>query len=151
MKNVFDKEVCDELASRINKLSSEAKPLWGKMSAGQMLAHCSVTYEYLFEPTKYKKPNGFVKLMLKLFVKSLVVGDKPYKKSSQTAPDFIIKGDKNLEEEKSRIISYIYQVQALGAQYFEGKESHSFGKLTQKEWNTMFYKHLDYHLAQFGV
>jgi hypothetical protein len=151
MKNVFDKTVCDELASRINNLSADAKPLWGKMSVGQMLAHCSVTYEYLFEPTKYKKPSGFVKLMLKLFVKSLVVGDKPYKKSSQTAPDFIIKGDKNLEEEKARIISYIYQVQALGAQHFDGKESHSFGKLTTQEWNTMFYKHLDYHLGQFGV
>lgn len=151
MKNVFDKAVCDELASRINNLSADAKPSWGKMSAAQMLAHCSVTYEYLFEPTKYKKPSGFVKLMLKLFVKSLVVGDKPYKKSSQTAPDFIIKGDKNLEEEKARIISYIYQVQSLGAQHFDGKESHSFGKLTQKEWNTMFFKHLDYHLGQFGV
>jgi hypothetical protein len=151
MKSVFDKTVCDELASRINNLSADAKPLWGKMSVGQMLAHCSVTYEYLFEPTKYKKPSGFVKLMLKLFVKSLVVGDKPYKKSSQTAPDFIIKGDKNLEEEKARIISYIYQVQALGAQHFDGKESHSFGKLTTQEWNTMFYKHLDYHLGQFGV
>ena len=151
MKSVFDKKVCDELASRINNLSADAKPLWGKMSVGQMLAHCSVTYEYLFEPTKYKKPSGFVKLMLKLFVKSLVVGDKPYKKSSQTAPDFIIKGDKNLEEEKARIISYIYQVQALGAQHFDGKESHSFGKLTTQEWNTMFYKHLDYHLGQFGV
>jgi uncharacterized damage-inducible protein DinB len=151
MKNVFDKAVCDELASRINNLSADAKPLWGKMSVGQMLAHCSVTYEYLFEPTKYKKPSGFVKLMLKLFVKSLVVGDKPYKKSSQTAPDFIIKGDKNLEEEKARIISFIYQVQALGAQHFDGKESHSFGKLTTQELNTMFYKHLDYHLGQFGV
>ena len=35
--------------------------------------------------------------------------------------------------------------------YFDKKESHSFGLLSVKEWNTMFYKHLDHHLNQFGV
>ena len=41
--------------------------------------------------------------------------------------------------------------QELGVSYFENKESHSFGRLTIKEWNNMFYKHLEHHLTQFGV
>ncbi|WP_337994864.1 hypothetical protein [Polaribacter ponticola] len=49
------------------------------------------------------------------------------------------------------MIGFILKTQELGADYFDGKESHSFGKLTEKEWNNTFYKHLDHHLTQFGV
>jgi ectoine hydroxylase-related dioxygenase (phytanoyl-CoA dioxygenase family) len=55
------------------------------------------------------------------------------------------------DAEKERLIGFIRQVQALGAQHFDGKESHSFGVLNSKEWNNMFYKHLNHHLEQFGV
>ena len=151
VKNIFDKSVCDELANRINSLTSHSQRQWGKMTVDQMLAHCCVTYEHVFEPQKFKKPNAFVRLMLKLFVKNLVVGDKPYKKNSPTASDFIIKDSKNIDEEKARLIAYIYRVQELGAAHFEGKASHSFGVLTHNEWNNMFYRHLDYHLGQFGA
>jgi len=49
------------------------------------------------------------------------------------------------------LIAYIKKVQELGEEYFEGKESHSFGPLTCKEWNNMFFKHIDHHLNQFKV
>jgi hypothetical protein len=77
--------------------------------------------------------------------------EKPYKKNSQTAPEFLVKADKDFNKEKQRLINYINKTQQLGENYFEGKESHSFGKLTSVEWNNMFYKHLDHHLTQFGV
>ena len=50
-----------------------------------------------------------------------------------------------------RLIDYINRTQQLGENHFDGKESHSFGPLTKTEWNNMFYKHLDHHLAQFGA
>jgi hypothetical protein len=43
------------------------------------------------------------------------------------------------------------KTQNLGENHFDGKESHSFGKLLKGEWNNLFYKHLDHHLRQFGV
>jgi len=45
MKDVFDKTVSEEIIGRINLLNPNSKPKWGKMTVGQMLAHCSVTYE----------------------------------------------------------------------------------------------------------
>lgn len=150
MKNIFDKEVTNTLIERINKLEPTTRPSWGKMSADQMLAHCNVTYEMAFED-KHKKPNGFTKLMLKLFVKNIVVGDKPYKKNSKTAPQFLITDAKNFVKEKARLLDFLEKTQSLGEDYFEGRASHSFGKLTKQEWNNMFYKHLNHHLTQFGV
>ncbi len=150
IKNVFDKKDVDELIGRINKLTSNSKQLWGKMSVSQMLAHCNVTYEMVYENV-HPKPNPLVKLMLKFFVKNSVVNDVPYNRNLKTAPQFIISAEKNFEQEKSRLINYIKKTFELGAGHFENKESNSFGRLNTTEWNNMFYKHLDHHLNQFGV
>ncbi len=151
MKNIFDKTVSDEVITRIEKLTPQTQPLWGKMSIEKMLAHCNVTYEMVYEEGKHKKPNALIKFILKSFVKNKVVGEAPFTKNGQTAPQFIIKDERAFEAEKKRLIEHIQKTQELGENYFENKESHSFGTLKAKEWNNMFYKHLDHHLSQFGV
>jgi hypothetical protein len=151
MKNIFEKSTTEEVIARIGKLTPATSPLWGKMTVSQMLAHCCVTYEMLFEPEKFPKPNFLMGLMLKFLVKPTVTGSVPYKKNLRTAPAFLITEDKDFETEKKRLIDFLQKVQDLGENYFEGRESHSFGKLSKEEWSTMFYKHLDHHLGQFGV
>jgi hypothetical protein len=150
MKNIFDQKDTAEVIERINKLTPQTQPLWGRMSVGQMLAHCNVTYEMMYE-NKHPKPGLVLGWILKAFVKKGVVNEKMYPKNSRTAPQFIITDQKNFDAEKVRLIAYIQKTQQLGAGYFEGKESNSFGKLTSSEWNNMCYKHLDHHLGQFGV
>lgn len=150
MINSFNKKDTTDFINRINKLTPTSKPNWGKMSAEQMLAHCNVAYEMVYENI-HPKPNVLKKILLKLFVKNFVVSEKPYKKSSPTAPQFIIKDSRKFEVEKQRLTDYIIKTQQLGEDFFDGKESHSFGVLTKKEWNNMFSKHLDHHLTQFGV
>jgi hypothetical protein len=150
MKDIFDKTVSEEIIGRINLLNPSSEPNWGKMTVHQMLAHCNVTYELVYED-KHPKPNGFKKWMLKTFVKNIVVSEKPYKKNGRTAPEFLITSEKDFNKEKDRLISYIIKTQELGSNYFDNKESHSFGILAKTEWNNMFYKHLDHHLNQFGI
>ena len=150
LPNIFTKPVADGVIQRINNLTPTTQGQWGKMAVAQMLAHCCVTYEMLFED-KHPKPNAFVKFMLKMFVKGPVVNEAPYKKNSRTAPAFLITDTKDFETEKKRLINYIKKTQELGEAHFDGKESHSFGNLSKTEWNNLFYKHIDHHLAQFGV
>ncbi|UFH57478.1 DUF1569 domain-containing protein [Spirosoma sp. KNUC1025] len=120
------------------------------MNVAQMLAHCCVRYEMLYE-NKHPKPNFLMKILLKAFVKDAVTGPKPYKRNSQTAPAFRIADARNFDAERKRLIDYITRTQQLGEDHFNQKESHSFGALSKDKWNTMFYKHLDHHLQQFGV
>jgi hypothetical protein len=150
MKNIFSSEVTGEVISRINNLTEQSQPTWGKMNVGQMLAHCNVSYEYVYDGI-HKKPNPVMRFILTKLVKQKVVSETPFKHSERTAPDFIIKGERDFDKEKQRLISYIHKTQELGGDHFDGKESHSFGKLSTTEWNNMFYKHLDHHLAQFAV
>jgi hypothetical protein len=150
MKDIFNQTTTTELIERINNLNSESTQKWGKMDVAKMLAHCNVTYEMAYENT-HKKPNSFKRFLLRFFVKKFVVNEIPYKKNIQTAPEFIIKDSKKFEIEKNRLIDYLIKTEQLGGDYFDGKESYSFGKLTRQEWNNLFYKHLDHHLTQFGV
>ena len=150
LANIFDNEVSEKTIQRVNQLTPATKANWGKMTIAQMLAHCNVAYELVYE-NKHPKPNFFMKVIMKSFVKKIVTSETPYKHNSQTAPAFKIKESKDFEVERNRLVNYIKQTQQLVEGHFDGKESHSFGKLNKTEWNNMFYKHLDHHLRQFGV
>ncbi|QCW99336.1 DUF1569 domain-containing protein [Aggregatimonas sangjinii] len=149
-KNLFDEKECEETIARINKLTPETQHLWGKMDVAQMLAHCNVAYELVYTD-KHPKPKGLQKFMIKLFAKNIVVGPRPYKKNTRTAPMFVIADQRDFEKEKERLITHLNKTQRLGSEHFNGKESHAFGPLSTQEWNTLFSKHLDHHLGQFGV
>ncbi len=150
LPNIFTQEVTSSFIQRINSLTPETQAQWGTMTVAQMFAHCSVTYEMLYEE-KHAKPNAFLRFILKKMVKPTVVNEAPYKTNSRTAPAFLIKDSRNFEEEKHRLIAFIQKTQSMGESYFNNKESHSFGALSIAEWNNMFYKHLNHHLSQFGV
>ncbi len=150
LPNIFTKDVADQMVARMAKLSPNTQPQWGKMNAGQMLAHCNVAYDMAFTD-KYPKPNAIARFMLKMLVKDSVCSEKPYPKNGRTAPAFIITDDRNFDAEKTKLKGYLNKCADLGPTHFDGKESNSFGKMTTTEWNNQFYKHLDHHLTQFGV
>jgi len=150
IRDLFSEQGLNETIARIDKLKPETQGQWGKMSVDQMLAHCVVTYDMVYA-SKYEKPKGLKKFIVKLLAKNAVVGPKPYPKNGRTAPDFIVENKRNFEEEKIKLTNYLIKTQQLGPKHFDQKESHSFGKLSVQEWNTLFSKHLDHHLTQFGV
>lgn len=151
IRNIFSREVTGEQIARINRLTPQSQPLWGKMNSAQMLAHCSVSYELVYDMERFSKPGMFMKLIIGLFAKSMVTGPKPYPKNSRTAPEFLITDEREFQKEKNRLIAYLLKTQELGEAYFNNRESLSFGRLSISEWNILFYKHLDHHLQQFGV
>ncbi len=150
LPNIFTTEVTNAVIQRFETLTPTTQALWGKMNVAQMVAHCNVTYEMMYENI-HPKPNAILKFILKLLVKKKVVDEITYSKDSRTAPQFVIKVEKDFHKEKERLIQYIKKTQELGENYFDGRESHSFGILSKDEWNNMMYKHLDHHLRQFGA
>lgn len=150
MKDIFDSEVTLELIGRIRALEPGTQPIWGKMSVAQMVAHCCVSYEMVYED-RHARPGRLARFLLRTFVKPGVVNEKPYRRNSPTAPAFRISDERDLERERGRLVAYLERTQALGEAHFDGRDYPSFGPLTRSEWNNLFYKHLDHHLTQFGV
>jgi Protein of unknown function (DUF1569) len=150
LPSVYTTDVAQQFTNRVNQLQASAQPLWGKMNVAQMLAHCNVAYELAYE-NKHPRPNAVMRFFLKLFVKQIVTGEKPYTRNMRTAPVFLVSNQQDFELQQKRLLTFITKTQEAGAAFFEGKENPGFGTLTATEWNNLFYKHLNHHLAQFGA
>ncbi|MBL8000312.1 MAG: hypothetical protein JNL32_17010, partial [Candidatus Kapabacteria bacterium] len=83
LPDIFSKPVADQVINRIHQLTPDTPAGWGKMSVDQMLAHCNVTYEMVYD-TVHPKPGGLMKLMLRFLVKNKVVSETPYAKNNPT-------------------------------------------------------------------
>jgi hypothetical protein len=151
IEDLFDPEAKQRVVARIDALGPENKPLWGTMSVAQMLAHCNVAYEIVHEPGKHARPGAIGRFLAGLFARAVVVGDKPYPRNGPTAPSFVIKDARDFETERGRLLAFIDRTFEQGAAHYEGRPNMTFGVLSSKEWNTLFSKHLDHHLRQFGV
>jgi hypothetical protein len=150
LPNIFLPEIAEQVIQRIQQLAPDSKPIWGKMTVEEMLAHCNVSYEMVYED-KHPRPSLLMGFILKALVKKVVTSETPYKHNLRTAPQFMIKDRREFEKEKGRLINHIIRTLELGETHFDNKKSHSLGRLTKTEWNNLFYKHLDHHLGQFGV
>jgi hypothetical protein len=148
--NIFQQANLANLSERLDKLSQNRKPDWGKMNASQMLAHLNVMFELGLEE-KHQPPNALLRFMLRAFVKNKVIGDKPYAKGSRTAPEMLIRHQPSFQAEKKRLTNYLVSLGEKGSTYFEQRAHLSFGKLSATEWSNLFYKHIDHHFKQFGI
>jgi hypothetical protein len=149
MKSLFDKEAYEEIISRFGKLNTQSQRQWGKMDAAQMMAHCKEAFKV---PLSEKSPpRMFMGLLLGWMMKGKMHDEAPWKKNLPTAPQFIIKGERNFEKEKSELISLITQFNKANPSAVEKIVHPFFGKFTGEQWGKAMYKHLDHHLTQFGV
>lgn len=150
LPSIFNPSTTESILTRISNLTATTPAKWGKMNVGQMMAHCTVPYEQIFGENT-ERPPLLMRLMVQLFFKKGIVNDTPYKQNLRTAPSFVKADTHDFEQEKSRLINYIKNVEKMGEEAFEGMKSNSLGTLKAIEWNNLLYKHLDHHLKQFGV
>ena len=148
--DLFDPQGVDATIARLQALTPDRTPRWGKMNVGQMLAHCRVAYAMALQDD-FPRPNPVLRLFLRLVVKGFVTGPAPYRRNLRTAPVFLVSPAQDFVRERDGLIDDLRAVCARGRTRFEGRPSPNFGPLTAEQWNTMLAKHLAHHLEQFGV
>lgn len=149
MESLFTPTVNLEMVDRIDKLTADTKPLWGKMKVAQMLAHSQTPLHVALGEKKIK--GGLMAFLFGRIAKKQLVKDEPFKKNLPTAPSFVVKDERNFKEEKSALIDLLKRFGKIDPEEIAKNPHPFFGKLTSEEWNTLQYKHLDHHLRQFGV
>ena len=149
MKNLFDKNAYNEITNRINALTPQSQRQWGKMEVAQMLAHCKEAFKV---PLSDKKmPRMFIGLLLGWAFKKKLYNNEPWKRNLPTAPNFIIKDERDFEKEKQGLTGLINQFHNGGPDNVGRFPHPMFGTFTKEQWGKSMYKHLDHHLLQFGV
>ena len=150
MKNLFEAARVQEVKERIALLGPDSERLWGKMSAAQMLAHCSLAMEWAVGDTI--PPRMFVGRIIGRMVKPMVLrDDAPMRRNSPTAKELIVQDAPGMEKERERLCGLIDRFAAAGPSGCTTHPHSFFGHLTPDEWAILSYKHLDHHLRQFGI
>ena len=151
MKSLFDATVANQVKARLGKLELRSERRWGKMTAAQMLAHCSVSMQWAVGEVVPDKGALPIRLLGRL-VKPLVFrNEDPLRKNSPTAKSLVVSDERELGKERERL-SVLIDKFLVGGPAACTKNPHSFfGKMTPEEWAILMYKHLDHHLRQFGV
>ena len=149
MKSLFEPEVTHEIIDRINRLMTDTKPLWGKMTVSQMLAHMQPPLRVALGEEKLKK--GLMGFLFGGIAKKQMVNESPFKKNLPTAPGFIVKDVRDFEQEKDKLTDLVQRFSKEQKENLDTRIHPFFGKLSADEWNVLQWKHLDHHLRQFGV
>ena len=146
--SIFDESARSALLARVMRLQAGMKPRWGKMSANQMVVHCTCGIEMMIGGLKVApKPGPFRNPLLRY----LVIHVMPWPKGAPTAPELIpgaSPGDFETNKKKLRA-----SIEKIGARDPEGPfDPHpAFGDIRGKNLGVLSARHLDHHLRQFGI
>lgn len=146
-RSLYHPEDYQNCVDRIHQLSAGAMPQWGRMSAAQMLSHCAEILDVA--NGKELKGTPFIVKLFRRMIRNIVVNDKPFKKNSPTHPQYRQREAKDFQSEKARLMSAL-EIFAAGENK-PGEPHPLFGAMSHDEKGWSSYKHLNYHLAQFGV
>ena len=148
MKDIFDAQTREEIINRIQSLTEQNPPHWGRMNVHQMIKHCIMADEHFLGKRKHKRaPLGYV--FGKLALKNILKKERPFKPGTPTSSAFLVQdtgGD--LTAEKQQWINTISEY----GNYKELSIIHwFFGRMNRNQIGQFAYKHADHHLRQFGV
>jgi hypothetical protein len=148
MKDLFEPNTAAEILSRLQKLQANTPPQWGKMNASQMMAHCQRPIEVFFGEKKLKQ--SLIGILFGRMAKKKLFADKPWSKGLPTAPEFLVKDEREFQKEKTRLTDLINRMITEGPNTIPPVHPF-FGKMSLQEWSILGYKHLDHHFRQFGA
>jgi hypothetical protein len=150
MKTLRDEKCRTLLIERLNALSTDAKPAWGRMNVEQMLSHLVQSGELPF----VSSTGDHSSLLSRTLIKPLVLYVLPIPKEVKTSADMDQQQDGRrplgFDIDKANVIDSIAK---LGELPLERKclNHPFFGTMSAKQWGMIAYKHIDHHLRQFGV
>ncbi len=127
----------------------QSKAHWGKMTAAQMVKHCTMCEEYYYGNIEVKRS-----LLGRLFGKAAIKGilkdeSTSFKRNAPTSLQFKITDDNlDFETERANWKQLIERYESFKNEYFN---HWFFGKMTRLQLGRFIYKHCDHHLKQFGV
>lgn len=150
MKSLLSESDYKEIRKRIENLTANNQRQWGKMNIAQMLAHCSIGFELVIGKLPFEdKSNFFLRTIAKKMVLHLIrKGD--FWKNQRTFSIYKIKGEKEFETEKARLLENVDSFYKLNVKEEIGRHPY-FGELSKMDWGVLQYVHTNHHLTQFSA
>ena len=144
----WEPSVRTSLADRVERLTADTKPLWGKMNASGMLAHVNDSYRMALGDLYVKSKN----LPLRFTpIKQLIIYAAPFPKGAPTAPELIARCAAACIEEEHKAYAELLSRLAAVTPATKLQDHPAFGRLTHRAYGVLIARHTDHHFRQFGL
>lgn len=149
MTNIFDQQANQNILARLDKLRPDSQAQWGKMNVAQMLLHCQKPIDVLTGKLQLK--GGLLGFLFGKMAKNNFLKMQGFSKNAPTHPKFKISNEQEFEKEKQVLMTQVATLGQMGTESIAIEKHPFFGSMTDEEWGSLMYIHLDHHLKQFGV
>ena len=137
------------LLGRLDRLSPNMKPLWGRMSAGQTVAHLSDWMRMAIGAIRVESRKTPFRFPI---IRQLVLYVIPLPKNLPTARE-LQKSEPGTWNDDIRDLKDLVRraVEKHGDRNARWPEHPALGPVHDKGWGVLGYRHTDHHLRQFGL
>ena len=150
MKTLRNEECRRELIERLNTLTPDAKPGWGKMNVEQMLSHLVQSGEMPFEMSVPDRSSWLSRTLIKTLVLYVVPVPKEVKTSAEMDQQRKGRPPLGFDIDRANLVESINKLGTIATAH-RCLDHPFFGPMSTNEWCRLAYKHADHHLRQFGV
>jgi uncharacterized protein DUF1569 len=147
MKTMWDGEAQREVCDRVARLVPDRKAEWGRMSAPQMVCHLSESLKMALGELPVAPKNVPIRYPP---LKQILIYLAPFPKNVPTAPELLVRSPGDWSEDVADLQSLVERFAARrGAGQWP--DHPAFGRLSERAWGVLVYRHMDHHLRQFGA
>ena len=148
MKTLFDPAAREAMLARLDRLTPDARPRWGKMNAGRMVCHLIDSVRAALGEMECRQRKSF---MSNPVVRWLIIDVIPWPKGkAQTAPEFLSTQPAELEADRAELRRLVESFARRGPAGPWAPHP-SFGALSGAQYGRLVHRHFDHHFRQFGV
>ncbi|MFC7345145.1 DUF1569 domain-containing protein [Chryseobacterium zhengzhouense] len=151
MKSLHKENDFNEMKIRIARLSEDSKRKWGRMNTAQMLCHCNLILQIPLKKIELPEINILFRTIGICTKKEMQIFNNGIPHNMPCFRKVIVNFECDFEQEKTKLLKTLDEYQeAFRRNQLPGRHV-LFGKMTEKDWGFLEYKHLDHHLKQFSI
>ena len=147
MGTLFNPHDRQRIVQRLDGLTPDAQPRWGHFGAAQMICHVTTGIGQGLGEVDLGPPRG---PLTRWPLNWLLIHIIPFPRGAQAAPEMLARLPTEWHQDLSILRGMIERFGARGPGG-AWPASRIFGRISGRSWGVLQYKHLDYHLRQFGL
>lgn len=150
-KSLHDQVCFNEIKERIYRLSTDSPRKWGRMNASQMLAHCDLILRVPLKKIDLPALHPVLRCVGILAKMEMQLFNNGIPCNMPTFQKVIVNFECKFEDARENLLHTLDEYRKV-YEHHNLPGSHAlFGKMKEKDWGFLEYKHLDHHLKQFSV
>ncbi|MDC8103872.1 DUF1569 domain-containing protein [Chryseobacterium sp. B21-037] len=150
-KSLHNRIYFDEILNRVSMLTENSPGKWGKMNVAQMLKHCDLILGIALGKTWLSTINPLFETIGVLTKIEMQVFNNGIPRNMPTFRKLIVNFECDFTEARKGLLETMNEYWECYTQDNLPEKHVLFGKMGEKDWGFLEYKHLDHHLKQFNV